>query len=75
MRRVEAIVVTHTHRDHTDGVEALRAMTNARVIGCAPHEGTPEADPLEGPIEPDGPRMPRLSTPSGAATISPERRA
>ncbi len=47
---ITTIVVSHTHRDHTDGVEALRAMTNARVIGCAPHAGTEEADPLEASI-------------------------
>ncbi|MFC5067171.1 MBL fold metallo-hydrolase [Flaviflagellibacter deserti] len=32
------IVVTHTHRDHTDGVEALRAVTGATVVGCAQHQ-------------------------------------
>ncbi|MBB3809989.1 MBL fold metallo-hydrolase [Pseudochelatococcus contaminans] len=36
-RRVSHIVVTHTHRDHTAGVEALRAATGAPVVGCAPH--------------------------------------
>jgi len=34
--RVEAILVTHTHRDHSLGVEKLRAATDAPVIGAAP---------------------------------------
>jgi glyoxylase-like metal-dependent hydrolase (beta-lactamase superfamily II) len=33
---VAAIVVTHTHRDHTGAVPALAAATGAPVIGCAP---------------------------------------
>ena len=35
---ISHILVSHTHRDHTDGVEALRAMTNAPIWGCAPAE-------------------------------------
>ncbi|HTZ68494.1 MAG TPA: MBL fold metallo-hydrolase [Roseiarcus sp.] len=34
--RVEAILVTHSHRDHSAGVNKLRAATNAGVIGAAP---------------------------------------
>ena len=34
--RVETILVTHTHRDHTAGVKRLRAATGARVAGAAP---------------------------------------
>jgi glyoxylase-like metal-dependent hydrolase (beta-lactamase superfamily II) len=33
---VETILVTHTHRDHSVGVEKLRATTGARVVGAAP---------------------------------------
>jgi glyoxylase-like metal-dependent hydrolase (beta-lactamase superfamily II) len=33
---ISHILVSHTHRDHTDGVEALRAATGAPVFGCAP---------------------------------------
>jgi glyoxylase-like metal-dependent hydrolase (beta-lactamase superfamily II) len=40
--RVEAILVTHTHRDHSVGVNKLRAATGARVIGAAPF--TPRGD-------------------------------
>jgi glyoxylase-like metal-dependent hydrolase (beta-lactamase superfamily II) len=34
--KVETILVTHTHRDHSAGVERLRAATGARVVGAAP---------------------------------------
>jgi glyoxylase-like metal-dependent hydrolase (beta-lactamase superfamily II) len=34
---VETIVLTHTHRDHADGVAALKQATGARVVGCTPH--------------------------------------
>jgi glyoxylase-like metal-dependent hydrolase (beta-lactamase superfamily II) len=40
--RVETILITHTHRDHSVGVKALRAATGARVIGAAPF--TPRGD-------------------------------
>jgi glyoxylase-like metal-dependent hydrolase (beta-lactamase superfamily II) len=43
------IIVSHTHRDHTDGVEALRAFTGAPVIGCAPH-GSSAHNPLEASV-------------------------
>ena len=34
--RVDAILVTHTHRDHSVGVNKLRAATGAQVIGATP---------------------------------------
>ncbi|MDP4002021.1 MBL fold metallo-hydrolase [Methylobacterium sp. NEAU K] len=34
---VEAIVVTHTHRDHSPGARLLAARTGAPIVGCAPH--------------------------------------
>ncbi|WP_020180437.1 MBL fold metallo-hydrolase [Methylopila sp. M107] len=34
---VEAIVVTHTHMDHTAGVPAMKEATGARVVGAGPH--------------------------------------
>jgi glyoxylase-like metal-dependent hydrolase (beta-lactamase superfamily II) len=34
--RVETILVTHTHRDHSPGAKRLRAATGARVVGAAP---------------------------------------
>ena len=35
--QVAAIVVTHTHRDHSPGARRLAARTGAPVVGCAPH--------------------------------------
>ncbi|PXW66840.1 MBL fold metallo-hydrolase [Methylobacterium sp. B4] len=35
--RVEAIVVTHTHRDHSPGARLLQARTGAPIVGCGPH--------------------------------------
>uniref|UniRef100_UPI0035CA301C MBL fold metallo-hydrolase n=1 Tax=uncultured Sphingomonas sp. TaxID=158754 RepID=UPI0035CA301C len=35
-RPVVAIVVTHTHRDHSPGSRPLAAATGAPIIGCAP---------------------------------------
>ena len=34
---LDAIFVTHTHRDHSPGARALKAATGAPIIGCAPH--------------------------------------
>ena len=34
--QVDAILITHTHRDHSVGAKKLRAATGARVIGAAP---------------------------------------
>ena len=35
-RPLRAIVITHTHRDHSPGARALEAATGAPVVGCAP---------------------------------------
>ncbi len=35
--RVAAILVTHTHRDHSPAARALAALTGAPVIGCRPY--------------------------------------
>jgi glyoxylase-like metal-dependent hydrolase (beta-lactamase superfamily II) len=46
--RVETILVTHTHRDHSPGAKRLRAATGARIVGAAPFaphgEGTAGLD-------------------------------
>jgi glyoxylase-like metal-dependent hydrolase (beta-lactamase superfamily II) len=34
--RITRILITHTHRDHIDAVDALRAFTGAEVAGCKP---------------------------------------
>jgi len=34
--RVTAILVTHTHRDHSPASRALKAATGAPIIGCVP---------------------------------------
>jgi glyoxylase-like metal-dependent hydrolase (beta-lactamase superfamily II) len=44
------ILVSHTHRDHTDGVEALRGATGATVLGCAPDAGLAH-NPLEASVD------------------------
>jgi glyoxylase-like metal-dependent hydrolase (beta-lactamase superfamily II) len=35
-RPVTAIVITHTHRDHSPGAAPLKAATHAPIVGCAP---------------------------------------
>ena len=35
-RPLTAIVITHTHRDHSPGARALKAATGAPIVGCAP---------------------------------------
>jgi glyoxylase-like metal-dependent hydrolase (beta-lactamase superfamily II) len=46
-RSVTAIVITHTHRDHSPGSRPLKAVTGAPIIGCAPlafDDSGPRAD-------------------------------
>lgn len=40
--RIAAIVVTHTHRDHSPGARLLQARTNAPIVGCGPHRAARE---------------------------------
>ena len=35
--KVAAILVTHTHRDHSPAARRLRAATGAPIVGCAPY--------------------------------------
>jgi glyoxylase-like metal-dependent hydrolase (beta-lactamase superfamily II) len=37
---VSHIVVSHTHRDHSPGVPALKALTGAKVVGCGRHRAS-----------------------------------
>ena len=34
---VEAILVTHTHKDHSPGARRLQEATGAPILGCGPH--------------------------------------
>lgn len=34
--RIEAILCTHTHRDHSPAATPLKALTGAPIVGCAP---------------------------------------
>jgi glyoxylase-like metal-dependent hydrolase (beta-lactamase superfamily II) len=34
---IEAILVTHTHRDHSPGARRLHSLTGAPILGCGPH--------------------------------------
>jgi glyoxylase-like metal-dependent hydrolase (beta-lactamase superfamily II) len=34
--RITAILCTHTHRDHSPASRALKAVTGAQIVGCAP---------------------------------------
>ena len=40
--RIEAIVVTHTHRDHSPGARLLQGLTGAPIVGCGPHRAARE---------------------------------
>lgn len=47
---VDAIVVTHTHRDHSPGARLLQARTGAPIVGCGPHRAARELAENELPI-------------------------
>ncbi len=44
--RVETILITHTHRDHSPGAGRLKQATGARIVGAAPFE--PKGDGTAG---------------------------
>jgi glyoxylase-like metal-dependent hydrolase (beta-lactamase superfamily II) len=44
---VTAILVTHTHRDHSPGARALKAATGAPILGCGPHRASRPSAPGE----------------------------
>ena len=35
---IEAILVSHTHMDHSPGARLLKATTGAPIVGCGPHK-------------------------------------
>ncbi len=39
---IVAILVTHTHRDHSPGARLLQGLTGAPIIGCGPHRAARE---------------------------------
>ncbi len=39
---VSHIVVSHTHRDHSPGARALKALTGAPIVGCQSHRAARE---------------------------------
>ena len=55
---VTAILVTHTHRDHSPGARLLQARTGAPILGCGPHRaarslGAGEIAPLDASADRD----------------------
>jgi glyoxylase-like metal-dependent hydrolase (beta-lactamase superfamily II) len=46
LENVEAILVTHSHRDHSPAARRLQDATGAPIIGCAKH--VPHPDPPSG---------------------------
>ncbi len=51
--RVAAILVTHTHRDHSPLANALRTRTGAPVMGCAPLVMLDEGPRADAGFDPD----------------------
>ena len=51
--RVEAIVCTHTHRDHSPASRALKAATGAPIIGCAPLSMEDDGPRADATFDPD----------------------
>lgn len=47
--KVAAILVTHTHRDHSPGARLLQSATRAPILGCAAH--VPDPDPPSGRLD------------------------
>ncbi|MEM9651616.1 MAG: MBL fold metallo-hydrolase [Actinomycetota bacterium] len=45
--RISHILITHTHSDHTAGVDKLVARTGAPTYGFGPHGPVPEQDPMD----------------------------
>ncbi len=57
-RKVEHIIVTHTHRDHSTAVPAIKSATGAKTFGEGPHRASRplrdgETNPMEAGGDPD----------------------
>jgi len=48
--QIEAILVTHTHVDHSPAARILQARSGAKIIGCAPHHAARAL--MEGEVNP-----------------------
>ncbi|WP_428686663.1 MBL fold metallo-hydrolase [Roseibium sp.] len=48
--RIEAIVVSHTHADHSPGARLLKERTGAPIVGCGPHRAA--RDLMEDEVNP-----------------------
>lgn len=72
---IDALLVTHTHIDHSPAADRLAALTGARRIGLPPpphgrHDGefTPDLEPADGQvIEAAGVRLEAVHTPGHAS--------
>ncbi|GJE05710.1 Hydroxyacylglutathione hydrolase [Methylobacterium jeotgali] len=47
---IAAILVTHTHKDHSPGARLLKARTGAPILGCGPHRAARHRLPGELPL-------------------------
>ena len=53
---IAQIIVTHTHKDHSPAAASLKALTDAPILGCAPHRSARALYPGESEMEAGGDR-------------------
>lgn len=51
--RIAAILCTHTHRDHSPASRALKAVTGAPIVGCAPLSMDDDGPRADAAFDPD----------------------
>ncbi len=51
--RIAAILCTHTHRDHSPASRALKAVTRAPIVGCAPLSMDDDGPRADAAFDPD----------------------
>lgn len=51
--RISAILCTHTHRDHSPASRALKAVTGAPIVGCAPLSMDDDGPRADAAFDPD----------------------
>jgi 2-amino-4-hydroxy-6-hydroxymethyldihydropteridine diphosphokinase len=49
--KIERILISHTHKDHSPGAAPLKALTDAPIEGCAPHRAARPLHPGETAME------------------------